>query len=113
MHEASLALSLAEIIAEEAARANAEKVTRVILEIGALSHVDPHAMRFAFSSAVMGGPADGAELEIVEPAATAYFFDCDATVEIATRGQSCPTCGRDKLLVQSGEDMKLKALEIV
>jgi hydrogenase nickel incorporation protein HypA/HybF len=113
MHETSLAMSLAEILAEEIAKANATRATKVILEIGALSHVDPHAMRFAFDVAMLGGPGEGAELEILAPPGEAYCMDCSAVVEIARRGDACPTCGGSKLLVKSGDEMKLKALEVV
>lgn len=113
MHEVSLAASLAEILAEEAAKARATKVTRVVLEIGALSHVDPHAMRFAFDSAVSGGPAEGATLDIEEPPGTAWCMDCATTVVVARRGDDCPRCGGGKLMVNGGEEMRLKALEVV
>lgn len=113
MHETSLAMSLAEILAEEVEKAGATRATKVILEIGTLSHVDPHAMRFAFDVAMHGGPGEGAQLEILVPPGEAYCMDCLSVVEIARRGDGCPSCGGSKLLVRSGDEMKLKALEVV
>ena len=49
-----------------------------MLEIGALSHVDAHALRFAVDAAALGGPAEGAALEILEPEGTAYCLDCES-----------------------------------
>src|ERR1035438_3594626 len=67
MHEISLARALIDLVHEQAAAARARRVTRLVLEIGTLSHVDAHALRFAVDAAALGGPAEGATLEIQEP----------------------------------------------
>jgi hydrogenase nickel incorporation protein HypA/HybF len=113
MHEVALASSLVELAREEAARAGASRVDKLIVEIGALSHVDGHALTFAFDSARMGGVTDRAVLDIVETPGKAWCMTCDAVVEIARRGQDCPACGGARLMVQGGEEMKLTAMEIV
>jgi Zn finger protein HypA/HybF (possibly regulating hydrogenase expression) len=69
MHEVSLATALIDLVHEQAAAARARRVTRLVLEIGTLSHVDAHALRFAVDVAALGGPAEGATLEILEPEA--------------------------------------------
>ena len=76
MHEVSLATALINLVHEQAAAARARRVTRLVLEIGTLSHVDAHALRFAVDVA-RGGPAEGATLEILEPEGTAYCLDCE------------------------------------
>ena len=113
MHEVSLATALIELAQEQAAAARASRITRMVLEIGALSHVDAHALRFAVDAAARGGPAEGAVLEIQEPPGTAYCIDCEASVEITARGAPCPRCGGGKLLVQGGDEMRLKEMEVV
>jgi len=113
MHEVSLATALINIATEQAAAAQAQRVTRLVLEIGALSHVDAHALRFAVSAAAMGGPAEGAMIDILEPAGTAYCVDCERSVAISMRGEPCPQCGGGKLLVQGGDEMRLKEMEVV
>ena len=113
MHEMALSQSLLELIGEHARAASATRVTRVVLEIGALSHVDPAAMSFCFDSAARGTIAENATLQICEPNGQAYCFACEKTVQIAARGEACPNCGSYQLLVHGGEEMKLKELEVV
>jgi hydrogenase nickel incorporation protein HypA/HybF len=113
MHEVSLANALVELVREQAVAAKASRVTRLVLEIGALSHVDAHALRFAVDVAARGGPAEGAAIDILEPQGTAYCLDCETSVAIAARGASCPCCGGAKLLVQGGDEMRLKEMEVV
>lgn len=113
MHEASLATALIELVREQATAAKASRVTRLVVEIGTLSHVDAHALRFAVDAAAAGGLAEGAILEIQEPEGVAYCLDCETSVPIAARGVPCPRCGGAKLLVQGGDEMRLKEMEVV
>ncbi len=113
MHETSLAAALIDLAREQAEAANATRVTRLVVEIGVLSHVDAHALRFAIDAAAAGGLAEGAALEIQEPEGIAYCLDCEGSVPIAERGEPCPRCGGGKLLVQGGDEMRLKEMEVV
>ncbi len=65
MHEMALAESMLEIVEDTARRNGAARVKTVWLEIGALSHVAPEALRFCFDAVTRGGIADGAQLTIV------------------------------------------------
>jgi hydrogenase nickel incorporation protein HypA/HybF len=112
MHEVALAAALLNIVAEQAAAAKARRVTKLVLEIGALSHVDTHALSFAVEAAARGGPAEGAALDIRETPGSAYCLDCESPVLIAARGAACPACGGVKLLVQGGDEMRLKEMEV-
>ncbi len=113
MHELAIATALIDLVREEAAAARASRVTRMVVEIGALSHVDVHALRFAVDAASRGGPAEGASLDILEPPGTAYCLDCEASVTIRARGEACPRCDGAKLLVQGGDEMRLREMEVV
>jgi len=113
MHEVALANALVDLAREHAAAAQAQRVTRLVVEIGPFSHVDAHALRFALDVAARGGPAEGAALDILEPEGAAYCLDCEASVTIATRGEPCPRCNGVKLLVQGGDEMRLKEMEVV
>ena len=113
MHELSLAMALMDLVRTQAAASGATRVTRLVLEIGALSHADPHALRFAIGAAAEGGPAEGAIVEIRRTAATAYCLDCEAPVSILTHGAPCPRCGGTKLLPRGGDEMRLKEMEVV
>ena len=69
MHESGLMQS-ADLAADYARRAGAGDIRRVVLRVGALSGVEPDALRFAFESLAPGTPAAGAALELEEAAGT-------------------------------------------
>lgn len=113
MHEMAITTALLELIREQLVANGAERASRVVVDIGLLSHVDPHALRFAFDAISRGGPADGAELVIRQPAGRAWCLDCDAGVAVTTRDGLCPRCGGAKLLAQGGDELRLVELEVV
>lgn len=113
MHEMALAQSVVSAIEAEAKRSAFARVERIILEIGALSHVDGHALSFGFDAVSRGTMAEGAVLDIVSPPGRARCFGCEADVVIARQGDGCPECGSHQLIVTGGEEMKIKSLEVV
>jgi hydrogenase nickel incorporation protein HypA/HybF len=113
MHELSLCEELARLIADQAMSGGFRQVRRVVLEIGALSHVMPEAMAFGFDVATRGGPAEGAVLEIIRPPGVAWCVDCDTERQIVKRGEGCPSCGGHKLMVTGGDELRLKELEVI
>ncbi len=86
---------------------------RMVVRFTMVQIFDPHALRFAVDAAALGGPAEGATLEILEPEGTAYCLDCESSVAVSTRGALCPSCGGAKLLIQGGDEMRLKEMEVV
>jgi hydrogenase nickel incorporation protein HypA/HybF len=113
MHEMALSLSLLDLIADEQRANGFSAVRRVVVELGELGHVDPHALRFAFEAARTGTSAAQAALEIQEVGGRAWCVDCRSTVEVAQRGAGCPSCGGHALLLEAGEELRLKTLEVV
>ncbi|WP_444452412.1 hydrogenase maturation nickel metallochaperone HypA [Rhodobacter capsulatus] len=113
MHEMSIVEGIRTAI-EEAGRANGfSKVTKVRLEIGRLAGVERSALEFAFDVVLRGSLAEGAELQILDIPGRAACFDCGKTVEIEHRLDLCPECGSARLLVQGGEEMRIKDLEVL
>lgn len=113
MHELSICRSLVDLIVEQGRDNAFTRVRRVVVEIGALSHVEPQALAFSFDSVAAGTLAEGATLDILEPGGRAWCMSCDETVEIARRGDPCPICGGFRLMVTGGQDLRLKELEVV
>ncbi len=112
MHEMALAESMLEIV-ERTARANgATRVKGVWLEIGALSHVAPDALRFCFDAVTRGSLAEGAALEIVATPGAAWCMPCGETVPLARVGDPCPRCGSYQLTVSQGDAMRVREIEI-
>ena len=63
MHERKLMDDLMREIESQARAAEAERVTRVRVRLGALSHFTEEHFREHFLDAARGGPAEGAEVE--------------------------------------------------
>ncbi|MGY3608788.1 MULTISPECIES: hydrogenase maturation nickel metallochaperone HypA [unclassified Bradyrhizobium] len=112
MHEMAFCEGIVEIVEEEARRRSFSKVRTVFLEIGALSHVAPEAMKFCFGAVAARTIADGPALEIVELPGVAWCMACSRSVEIAQRYCACPCCGSYQLQVPAGEEMRVKELEV-
>lgn len=113
MHEMSIVEGIRTAI-EDAARANGfSRVTRVRLEIGRLAGVERAALDFAFDVVLRGSVAEGASLQIIDIPGRAACFDCGKTVEIEHRLDICPDCGGTRLLVQGGDEMRIKDLEVL
>lgn len=112
MHEMALTRSILRILEDQARAQNFKRVRTVWLEVGALSHAEPEAVRFCFDAASKGTIADGARLVILEPPGQAWCMDCSTSVTIARRGDPCPDCGGFMLQVTGGEELKVKELEV-
>ena len=64
MHEMSLMEALVDLAEEEARKADARRIAVLRVAVGALSHVDPHALRFCFDAVVRGSMCEGAALDL-------------------------------------------------
>lgn len=112
MHEMALAEGILQICEDHARRAGAEKVTRVWVEVGALSHVEPEALAFCFGAVVSGTLAEGAELVIERAPGRAWCHGCGKEVTVTSLIDACPDCGGFQLQVTGGEQMRVKEMEV-
>jgi hydrogenase nickel incorporation protein HypA/HybF len=112
MHEMSLTESVVEILCEEASRQGFSRVKTVWLEIGAMSGVEPGAMEFCFDVVTRGTVAEGARLEIIATPGQGWCLDCEKTVALLERFGACPDCGGYKVQMTSGDEMRVKELEV-
>ena len=112
MHEMSLCEGVLQILEDHAQLRGFRRVKTVWLEIGALSGVDPEAMRFGFDAVMRGTLADGAALHILERPGQAWCLPCSKAVAVKARYDACPECGRYQLQVTGGDEMRIKELEV-
>jgi hydrogenase nickel incorporation protein HypA/HybF len=112
MHEMAIAESMLEIVLETARRSGAARVTTVRLEIGALSHVAPDALRFCFDAVTRDGIAEGSALDIVTTPGTAWCMPCGENVPLERLGDACPRCGSYQLAVAKGDEMRVREIEV-
>jgi hydrogenase nickel incorporation protein HypA/HybF len=112
VHELSLCQGILDSIEAAADEQPFRKVHRVELEIGALAGVDAEALRFGWEAISPGTRAEGARLEIVDLPGSAWCFQCQRNVEITQYYDPCPHCQSHRLQVNSGEQLKIKQLEV-
>jgi len=112
MHEMSICESILGLIRDQAKAQDFSKVKRVCLEIGPLSGVEIEALKFGFDVVMRDTLADGARLEIIETAGTAWCMPCGQSVPIGQRFDACPLCGSHQLRVTGGDELRVKELEV-
>ncbi len=109
MHELGIAQEIIAIVAEHAGEA---RVTRVVLEIGRHALILPDSIRFCFDLCSEGTVAQGARLEIREVPGRALCRDCGEEVALEEPFGLCD-CGSADLQWLSGDEIKVKEMEIV
>ena len=109
----SLCQALFELMERQQRKDGFDRVRRVVVEVGVLGHVEPEALRFAFEALAPGSLAEGATLELVDVPARAWCMGCSESVDLERRGEPCPRCGGYQLIVEQGEELRLKELEVV
>jgi hydrogenase nickel incorporation protein HypA/HybF len=112
MHEMSLAEGVLQIIEDHARKDGFSCVKSVWLEIGALSGVEPEALRFCFDAVTRDSIAAGARLEIVDVPGSGWCMQCGDTVPLPERYAACPRCGGYQLQANGGTEMRLRELEV-
>ena len=112
MHEMSLAENVLQIIEDAARTRDFQRVRTVVLEIGALSAVEPEAMRFCFDAVTRGSIVEGAQLEIIETPGAGRCTACGMTVALQEQYGLCPECGSPRIEIVAGNRMRVKDLEV-
>lgn len=110
MHEMALAEAIVQLV-DEAAQGCA-RVRTIYLEIGRLAAVEQDALRFCFESVAQHSAAQGARLEIVDVDGCGRCSECGGEVPIAALYDPCPLCGSYRVEVVSGDEMRVKELEV-
>ncbi|NOZ89233.1 MAG: hydrogenase maturation nickel metallochaperone HypA [Crenarchaeota archaeon] len=137
MHEVSIAMSILSVV-EEAFRETpgAKRVSKIKLQIGMLSMVDPEALRFALRTVSRGTPAEGAEIEIEMVKPVFRCNRCGHTWEVSdedierissdpeastlihiypdvvARYLRCPRCGSSDIEIVRGKGVIVHSVDI-
>jgi hydrogenase nickel incorporation protein HypA/HybF len=112
MHELSLCEGLLQILETEAEKQGFTQVKSVWLEIGDMSGVEVEAMKFCFDVVMKDSIANDASLNIINIPGGAWCMQCAKNVTVKQRYDECPDCGSYQLQVTSGDEMKIKELEV-
>jgi hydrogenase nickel incorporation protein HypA/HybF len=109
MHELSITESLVERVCEGAEGA---RVLRVVVEIGKLSAVVPHAVRACFDVCAQGTAIEGAVLEVVEIGGRGRCRECGAEIDVPDLLSGC-ACGSHDLEILRGEELRIREVEVI
>jgi hydrogenase nickel incorporation protein HypA/HybF len=109
MHELSLIQGVVDICEQHS---GGRRVLEVTLEIGALSGVVPEALEFCFEAASKDTLLEGATLVIDRIPATGFCSMCGVVSTIETYFDPCPCCCAPVLDLRSGDEMRVKDLEV-
>jgi hydrogenase nickel incorporation protein HypA/HybF len=108
----SLVESVVALVEDERRRQAFDRVRIVRLRVGALSDVEPDALRFCFEAISSGRITEGARLEIDAAPGEGWCRTCGRHVPLAERYDACPDCGDAPLPVTGGGDLRLVDLEV-
>jgi len=112
MHELSIALGILKIAENETAKAKANKVDLIELEIGTLAGIEFDSLDFIWSSAVKDTVLEKAVKKITIIKAQAKCIDCDTVFDINFVYDSCPKCNSFLKRIIKGKELRVKALEV-
>ncbi len=109
MHELSITQGVVDICESHAA---GRRVISVTLEIGDLSGVIPDAVEFCFEACTRDTALEGAKLIIDLVPARGSCADCSAEFPVKAYYEPCPACGSFRVTIISGEELRVKELEV-
>ena len=112
MHELSVCLSLMQQIDSIVRERNASRVTRITLDIGPLSGVEPELLRNAYPLAAAGTPAEAAELVMQTADVVVRCSQCDSETTVAPNKLLCGSCGDFRTSLVSGDELTLLRVEL-
>ena len=102
-----------EAVLAQARQHDATQVHRIVLRVGALSGVEPDALRLAFDAAVKGTPAEKADLGLESVGARGRCSDCDLEFNVESDFIfTCPKCGRISGELVQGRELELTRVEM-
>ncbi len=112
MHELSICEGIIQLIDEQAVAQNFQSVEKVSLEIGKLAGIELEALKFGFDVVIKGTVAEKAKLEIIQVEGMGWCMPCEKNVSVNELFDACPECGSHQIQITSGNEMRVKELEV-
>lgn len=113
MHELSIAMSIVDVVQEEASSLGGVRVEAVHLKLGQLSGVVKEALVFSFEIACAETPLRGAKLVIEEVPAIVNCPTCGGERPVhSLQSFCCAECGMPAFEITAGREILVTALEV-
>ena len=110
MHEAAVAQSLLEVIAQEARKQNAKPVAAKI-SCGELNAINDEVFSFAFEAIAKGTVCEGMNLHVEHKPMQAKCGRCDGSFALMLSDARCPHCGGDDFELLPDAPLVLEEIE--
>ncbi|MGB9587798.1 MAG: hydrogenase maturation nickel metallochaperone HypA [Armatimonadota bacterium] len=94
MHELAAVQNILQIVLEEAAKARAKRIARVVLKVGKWSTFIPSAIMSYFTILAKGTPAEGAHLDVDVIPISYRCQECDCVYEPCLESSQTPTAAK-------------------
>ena len=112
MHELSICQGMLSQVSAIAARHRAHRVTRIRVQVGPLSGVEPQLLAQAFPLARAGTVAAEAELELESLPIRVLCQRCGAESAATANRLLCAQCGDYHTRLVSGDELLLASVEL-
>lgn len=112
MHELSIATSIVDSVLQEVARRKLPPVQTIALRLGALSSVDPEALRFGFDAIIGDTPLANAKLEIEFVPVQGKCRACMHEFAVHDFVFACPRCASGRIDTTRGDELDIAYLEV-
>jgi len=112
MHELSVCQALVRQLRDIAREQHAARITRVVVQIGPLSGVEPELLRHAYPVASAGSPAADAALILEALPIRIHCESCGADSDAAANRLLCGACGDYRTRLISGDELLLASVEL-
>lgn len=109
MHEMSITQGIIDICEKYA---GGRRVLAVDVEIGELSSVVPEAVEFCFEACSQGTLLEGTRINIIRIPGRGRCLDCEAETPLTALFDVCQRCGGSRVTVVSGEEMRVREIEV-
>ncbi len=114
MHEASIALSILDIVSTKCKEQGCSSVDSITVQIGKAAGIMAESLQFAFDAAKDNTPAKNAKLIVETVPVAGKCNDCkkEFTAGDSQYVFSCPLCGSQSFEITGGREMDIVEMEM-
>ena len=112
MHEMGIMSGVLDSVNTAAQNAQAERVTKIILNIGEMTEIIQYSLEFAFQVMSEGTLSEGAELVIKTVTPHSICLDCGHEFDHDRFHRTCPECGSYSTSMTRGRELDIESIEV-
>lgn len=112
MHELAVTKEILNLALHHAQKEDAQQVTALHLQIGALSSIIDDSVQFYWDIISQGSLCQGAILHFHRTPARFHCQDCDQLYALERELTACPNCNGIHIKIVSGQEFQLTSLDI-